>query len=352
MRIYVRIAAVSAMALAGAMAFPAELLAQPTSTTQPSVLPAATVPAELRSRLDSSAPVTGFGTIRYREPLRGNFGPRVVLFQGIYGGSSHLSWRELLPRLDALGARVFVLDLPGTGESFSPERDYAAADIEDFVFRFVREVVGRPAILVGQSTASMFVLNAAKRLRGLNRGVVLISPTGVNNVASPPGPEQNAFFAQVRNNNAAGIAFYQSLLTLESIPRFVANGFYDPALVTDVFFQEYALQRDNLDQRWITFSFVGGQLFRSFQDASAGVRFPVLMLFGRDAQGVPDRNGNPGRTDREADFRALNPPANFRFQTVPRAGGLLWKEKPDLCAVEIVRFSRDARRAQIRGLLR
>lgn len=305
----------------------------------------ADIPEALRSRLDSVAEVSGFGNIAYREPLRNNEGPTVVLFPGIYGGTSHLTWRELLPRLDTLGFRVFVMDLPGTGASDKPERDYAPEDVERFVVNFTREVVGEPAILVGQATVTMFVLNAAKELGRLNQGVVLTSPVGVNVLAQGPTPREQAFFDQVRNNRAFGLQFYRQLLDPATLGRFVENGFYDRALVTETFLAEYALQRENVEQRWISFNFIGGQLFRPFTEAAAGVDFPVLMVFGADDVGVDgDGDGANRGPDRQGDFEALRP--DFSYVTFPRAAGLVWKEKPGELAVEIAGFARQIEAAQ------
>lgn len=295
---------------------------------------------ELRSRLDRIASVSDYGRIAYRAPLPESEGPPLVLFPGIYGGSSHLSWRELHTRLDKLGAAVFLLDLPGTGGSDRPERNYSPSDIENFVVNFVREVVRRPAVLVGQSTSTMFVLNAAKTLEDEVLGAVLVSPTGINVLSKPAAPSQQFLFERLTTDRDFGLRFYQDVLSDRGILNAVGNGFYDNALVTPTFLGEYALQRTNVAQRWITFSFIGGRLFRSFEVAQRGVDFPVLMLFGADDAGFGDGDGNLNglRPDAADDFRAIRP--DFQYVTLPRTGGLVWKEKPGEVSVEIQAFLR------------
>ncbi|MEL6761234.1 MAG: alpha/beta fold hydrolase, partial [Myxococcota bacterium] len=126
------------------------------------------------SALDQAVFVGGFGEIAIRAPLADNTGPLIVLFPGIYGGVSHRSYRELATVLDDLGARVFLLDLPGTGESDKREfvdgepigvrTLYTSELVADFFERFVRDVVSEPAILVAESSSTMSLLRASREL--------------------------------------------------------------------------------------------------------------------------------------------------------------------------------------------
>ena len=119
------------------------------------------VPVELRSKLDRRIEIPGFGKIAYRGPKVGNNGPLIVLFHGIYGGASHRTWRQLLPILDNNGARVYLMDLPGAGDSHSPKRIYTMEVMDDFVEGFLEHAVGRAANVVTESILGQSALKIA-----------------------------------------------------------------------------------------------------------------------------------------------------------------------------------------------
>jgi pimeloyl-ACP methyl ester carboxylesterase len=99
--------------------------------------------------------------------------PRVVLVHGL--GGSHLNWCLLAPRL--IGeVRVLAVDLVGFGLTHPEGR---AATVENAVVmldRFVREVAGAPAILIGNSMGAMASIMEAVANRDAVAGLVLIDP--------------------------------------------------------------------------------------------------------------------------------------------------------------------------------
>src|SRR6266545_4097447 len=72
--------------------------------------------------------------------------PRVVLVHGL--GGSHLNWCLLAPRLVAK-ARLLAVDLVGFGLTHPEGRAATVQSAAVMLDRFVREVAGAPAILVG-----------------------------------------------------------------------------------------------------------------------------------------------------------------------------------------------------------
>ncbi|MEO0460141.1 MAG: alpha/beta fold hydrolase [Myxococcota bacterium] len=307
------------------------------------------------SALDQAVFVRGFGETAIRAPLADHTGPLIVLFPGIYGGVSHRSYRELATVLDDLGARVFLLDLPGTGESDKREfvdgepigvrTLYTSELVADFFERFVRDVVSEPAILVAESSSTMSLLRASRGLGELASDVILFSPTGVNVQSAPPTAEQTAFYQRLVSDDAALRDFYiNALLSDPNIEAIVRPGFVDQSLVTETLFDEYRLGRGVIDQRWVSLSFSSAQIFSAFDEVRVGVTRPVLMIFGREDRGVVTGAG-PGEgnlllsePDREADFRALEP--GFEYLTLPRLAQIFWKEQPELMAELILSRNR------------
>jgi pimeloyl-ACP methyl ester carboxylesterase len=106
--------------------------------------------------------------------------PRVVLVHGL--GGSHLNWDTFAPLLQP-HARVLAIDLPGFGRS-EPEgrRATVQANVE-VLHRFLEEVAGEPAVLVGNSMGGMIsILETAAHPAAVS-GLVLLDP-------AIPGPRR------------------------------------------------------------------------------------------------------------------------------------------------------------------
>src|ERR671916_1675974 len=107
-------------------------------------------------------------------------GPTVVLVHGL--GGSHLNW-DLFAPLIRDRARVLALDLPGFGRSEPGGRRTTVHDNVQVLDRFLAEVAGTPAVLVGNSMGGMIsILQTAAAPRTVN-GLVLLD-------AAVPGPRR------------------------------------------------------------------------------------------------------------------------------------------------------------------
>lgn len=298
----------------------------PEAVAEPSSL------ASTASALDRRVRLAGFGNIAYRAPLAGKRGPVIVLVHGIFAGSTHRSYNELLPLLDAADARVYTLDLPGTGDSDSPKRAYSLAVLDQFVETFLDQVVREPATLVAESLLTQSALQVAALRPDRVKSLVLLSPTGVVNLASPPSRESGNLFDLVYNNDLVGLLFYSALLSDPSLRFFLERTFADRSKVTEALLDEYRLARGKLNQRWISFAFVAGQLHRRFADVAPAVAVPVLALFGKQAESP----GPVGRADTAADFAAIR--SDFLYRELDRAGLNVQREQPAAVARQILDF--------------
>ena len=100
-------------------------------------------------------------------------GPVFVLVHGL--GGSHLNWDLLAPLLTPHG-RVLALDLPGFGRSEPGSRRASVQANVAVLRRFLREVAGGPAVLVGNSMGGMIsIFTAASAPRAVS-GLVLLDP--------------------------------------------------------------------------------------------------------------------------------------------------------------------------------
>jgi pimeloyl-ACP methyl ester carboxylesterase len=99
--------------------------------------------------------------------------PRIVLVHGL--GGSHLNWCLLAPRL-AERARVLAVDLIGFGLTHPEGRAATVHSNSALLDRFVREVAGAPAILIGNSMGGMVSIMEAAANPDAVAGLVLIDP--------------------------------------------------------------------------------------------------------------------------------------------------------------------------------
>lgn len=286
------------------------------------------------SLLDATTEVSGFGKIRYRAPVGGTKGSPIVLVHGIYGGASHRTFRKLLPLLDDAGKRVFILDLPGTGESEKPRKFYTIQDIDSFVENFLSEVVKERSTVVTESLAGTSALKVSSLRPDLIRRLILLNPTGINSLATPPSQREQRLFERLSTDDAGLIAFYENLLNDNSLRFFLKFGFFDDSLVDDTLLEDFRVMKKNIDQRFISLSFVSGQLYRSFEESSQNVFIPVLGIFGAEYE-----NFQETKPSTAADFRAIRP--QFEYVEISQSGSSVQREKPEAVAEEIILFSEE-----------
>lgn len=121
----------------------------------------------------------GINTHYFYRPAdhRGDPATPVVLIHGI--ADSALTWAFVLRALAGVGP-VYALDMPGFGQSGHPHgRRYATITEQvEVVAELVREQIGRPAILVGNSMGGWVSARLALTYPELVRGVVLLDPGG------------------------------------------------------------------------------------------------------------------------------------------------------------------------------
>jgi pimeloyl-ACP methyl ester carboxylesterase len=120
------------------------------------------------------------GPVHYVDYGGRDGGPTVVLVHGL--GGSHLNWDLFAPLLTP-HARVLALDLPGFGRSEPGGRKASVPANVAVLDRFLTEVAGTPAVLVGNSMGGMLsILEAGEHPEAVG-GLVLLDP-------AIPGPRR------------------------------------------------------------------------------------------------------------------------------------------------------------------
>jgi len=113
----------------------------------------------------------------YAMPARGSGDLPVLLLHGIADRAQ--TWAFVMPHLTEIGP-VYALDLAGFGLSgFPPGQRYATiAQQVAFVQAMIRDVIGKPTLLVGNSMGGWIAIRVALDSPELVAGLVLLAPGG------------------------------------------------------------------------------------------------------------------------------------------------------------------------------
>ncbi|MDI9565787.1 MAG: alpha/beta fold hydrolase [Chloroflexota bacterium] len=130
-------------------------------------------------------------------------GTPLVLLHSINAAPSAYEMKPLFEHYQ--GQRpVYALDLPGFGWSERSDRLYSPQLYQHAIHDFLKEVVKKPADVIGLSLSCEFAARAAVLSPDLFRSLVMISPTGFN----PPRMDK---FAQSAARSGARNTFYTGL---------------------------------------------------------------------------------------------------------------------------------------------
>jgi pimeloyl-ACP methyl ester carboxylesterase len=222
-------------------------------------------------------------------------GSTVVLVHGL--GGSHLNWDLFAPLLRP-HARVLALDLPGFGRSEPGDRRTTVQDNVKVLDRFLREVAGSPAVLVGNSMGGMIsILQAAGSPQTVS-GLVLLD-------AAVPGPRRTLDplvaltfgiyaiprlgerFLELRRKRSTPLRQVRDMLRLCGVdPDAVPPETIDRSLALI----EQRQDVPGMDKAFLSAARSLVRLLvdpRSYRSAMASIRVPVLMVQGDKDRLVP-----------------------------------------------------------------
>jgi pimeloyl-ACP methyl ester carboxylesterase len=226
----------------------------------------------------------------------GGSGRPLVCVHGLAG--SALNWMAVGPRL-AEGHRVLAPDLRGFGMTPLDGGTARVNDNQRLLDRFLREVAGEPAVLVGNSMGGLIAVLQASRAPESVRSLVLVDP-------ALPGGGRRPFDLKVWSFFAAMLAPGASRLTRNGTKRWSAERIVaavlaivcaDPGRVPDEVVRAHVnLTASRLaaypkgDRPLVQASrSLLGMLYRgrSFQRVYTSVRCPVLIIHGARDRLVP-----------------------------------------------------------------
>ena len=257
------------------------------------------------------------GDIRY--VVRGR-GEPVVLVHGVYAGASSFEYRRVYGPL-AERFRTYAFDLLGFGLSDRPPVMYTPDLYTKLVIDFVRQVVGgvdHPVRVIASGLGAAFTVRAAAEHPSLFSRLVLVEPTGIEDLASNPEERMHRAQRWLLRTPLAGQGFYELLTSRASIRYFLRRTYGTRADISDDLVDQYYLMAHQPGARFAPASFVSGTLDTPIREQYELLRVPILLLWGKNASFTPLEHARA--------FRQLNPRADLR---VFDCGSLPQDEVPD-----------------------
>src|ERR1019366_4680559 len=156
----------------------------------------------------------------------------LLLVHGFGPGASSYEWRK---NIDALSEhfRVYAIDLLGFGLSDRPSIDYTAETYADLLNDFLKEVIGKPTVVVAHGLSCAYAIAGAYRRPQYFERLVLVSPPATILQETIPSIRNVALKSLLRLPIVG--QFIYNLLTSRSAIRgyYDELGFHNPGLITD-----------------------------------------------------------------------------------------------------------------------
>ena len=240
----------------------------------------------------------------------------LLLIHGFGPGASSYEWRK---NVDALAEhfRVYALDLLGYGLSDRPAIDYTAETYADLINDFLREVIGKAAVVVAHGETCAYVIADAYRRPQLFERLVLVAPSPVMLQETTPGP-RNGLLKTLLRAPIVGRFAYNLLTSRRAIQDYYdIQGYHNPGLITDELVEYIFSSAHQSNARFAAASALTGNLTIDAHEPLARLRMPVVIVWGREGVLTP--------SEASAAFKRVN--AQIETRTLDNASQQLQDEQ-------------------------
>ena len=213
----------------------------------------------------------------------------LVLIHSFAPGASSFEWRK---NVDALAEhfRVTVIDLLGFGLSDRPAIDYTAETYSDLVGDFLKEVVGKPAIVVAHGLSGAYAVTCAYRRPQLFERLILVSPPAELLAEHLPAVTDTAL-KLVLKTPIVGEAIYNFLTSRRALQGYYdRQGYHNPGLITDQLVEYVFSSAHQQDSQYPTASLLSKELGVDIHEPLARLRIPVTAFWGREEHTHPNES--------------------------------------------------------------
>jgi pimeloyl-ACP methyl ester carboxylesterase len=209
--------------------------------------------------------------------------PALLLVHGFGASTDH--WRKNIAELQH-DFEVFAIDLLGFGRSQKPPETYSGALWQAQLSDFLTEVVGRPAVLAGNSLGGYASLCVAANHPDQSAGLVLLNSAGPFTPAQPqpePSPLEQARRRLVKalfGQPWVAWLIFKNIQRRSAIRKTLLKVYCDPTAVTDQLVED--IYRPSTDAGAFQ---VFASVFKTPQGETvdallAKLRAPLLLLWG------------------------------------------------------------------------
>jgi pimeloyl-ACP methyl ester carboxylesterase len=207
--------------------------------------------------------------------------PPLLFVHGIGAGARSFMWRRnFLPLSNDF--RTYAVDLLGFGYSDKPANAPYSSDLYVELIRdFIREVVGRPALVVAHTLSAAFTVRVADEQPELINSLVLVSPTGADHLSARPGMTGAAFYGLL-HSPVLGTSFYNAVTSERGVRDYARDQlFYERRFASPrVVAHYYAVSHLPGAQHAAT-AFLSGYLNTDIREPFARLRQPVTLAWGK-----------------------------------------------------------------------
>jgi pimeloyl-ACP methyl ester carboxylesterase len=209
--------------------------------------------------------------------------PPLLLVHGFGASTDH--WRKNIAGLQQ-DFEVYAIDLLGFGRSGKPDWQYSGDLWRDQLHQFIQEVIGRPAVLAGNSLGGYSVLKVAAQRPESAVGLVLLNGAGAFSSTEPapkPDPIREVLGNVTRSvllHPVPSYLLFQYARQKSVIRRTLERVYLDQSAITDQLVED--IYRPSCDPGAVT---VFSSVFKSPRGEYIDIllkemKCPLLMLWG------------------------------------------------------------------------
>jgi pimeloyl-ACP methyl ester carboxylesterase len=258
---------------------------------------------------------------------RNGSGEPLLLVHSINAAASAFEMRKPFRDL-ADQYQTNAIDLLGYGESDRPARRYQASDYIDLLITALQRI-GKPTTLLASSLGAAYAIAAAAACPELVRGLVLFCPTGIKQLADPPGAAGYAVYHLLRSPIGHGL--FRALTSKASTRYFLQSQAYaNPASIDAETLDGFYRSSHAPGAIYAPICFLSGLLNCRIDSDFTRLQQPILLIWGRRATTTPVEQADA--------FLARN--AHAQLVVVDDASLMVQDEQPEVCQRSIRGFLR------------
>ncbi len=224
-------------------------------------------------------------SIHYFQAGQNPDSPPLLLVHGFGASTDH--WRKNMVELGQ-ELEVWAIDLLGFGRSAKPRWHYSADLWRDQLNYFIKDQIGRPTILVGNSLGGYVALTVAHHNPDRVAGVVLLNSAGAFADSTPLGAQpQSPFTKLVRS----GVQFllkqplfsyglFQFVRQKSQIRKTLMQVYVDKTAVTDRLVEEIYRPSCDRGAAHVFASVFSSRQGKTVDQLLAGISCPLLAIWG------------------------------------------------------------------------